>query len=141
MKKVIALIRAYNWAKESELTQDHDPVKDAEMLKSVQDFIALGKQLPDCPYTAATATAENGLGRCASGFNMPSGKFFCKGKGKNNKTTHEFESCDAAIDWLIETFCAKNDRELIRRGRMATKIMISMKRKEPYCDFIWWREK
>ena len=137
----ISLIRAYNWAKESELKQDHDPVKDAEMLKFVQNFVALGKQLPDCPYTAVTTATENGLGRCAAGFNMPSGKFFCKGKGKNNKNTHEFESCDAAINWLIETRCPKNDRELIRRDRMATKIMIAMKRGETYCDFIWWREK
>ena len=132
--------KAYNWAKELNDKQDHDPQKDAEMLKFVNIFVEQKSALPNCPYGAKTIKSSNGLGVCEANYAMPHGAFWCKGTGKNSKK-HNFNSCDEAIDWLITTQYAAQDKPIARRDRIATNIMMAIRKKNSYKGFRWGRLK
>lgn len=138
----ISLINAYNYTRKGTFEQFHDPLEDAKMLLAVKSFVDCEKPLTEYPHIKENnKIIVPGYGVYPENYKMPSGKFFCKGKGKNAKNVRQFESCDDAINWIIDTFAAKADRSNIRRDRIATKIMVAIERKQLYRNLIWWREK
>ena len=73
-------------------------------------------------------------------YTFPSGRFFCKGLGKNSKE-REFADIHEAIEWIINTNIRIEDRENVHRDRMATKIMKAIRKQSNYIGYKWRREK
>ena len=124
-----SLIKAYNYF-ENEKEQKHNALEDAEMLAEVFVKITDKEPLSENPFVE----------RAIYNYTFPSGRFFCKGKGKNAKE-REFGCIQEAIEWLINTNIAKDSRDAVHRDKMATKIMKAIRKNECYMNYKWRREK
>ena len=125
-----SLIKAFNYLKSLENKQKHNALEDAKMLADIFVKITDKEPLSENPFVE----------RAICNYTFPSGRFFCKGKGKNEKE-REFGCIQEAIEWLINTNIAKDSRDAVRRDRMATKIMKSIRKNEYYMNYKWRREK
>ena len=125
----VSLIKAFNYLKNLENKQQHNALEDAKMLADVFLKTAEKQPLEQNPF------AE----RVISNYTFPSGKFYCKGLGKNAKE-REFYNIHEAMEWLIETNINKEARDSVRRDKMATKIMKAIRKKDSYMNYKWRRE-
>lgn len=126
-----SLIKAFNYLEELENKQKHNALEDAKMLADVFCKVEFGTPLTTYPF--ATIPQE-------VNYTFPSGKFYCKGIGKNAKE-REFVSIHDAMEWLINTNINKEARDNVRRDKMAGKIMKAIRKKDRYMNYIWRREK
>lgn len=126
-----SLIKAFNYLESLENKQKHNALEDAKMLADVFCKVESGTPLTTYPF--ATIPQE-------VNYTFPSGRFFCKAKGKNAKE-REFGCIQEAIEWIINTNIAKNSRETVRRDKMATKIMKAIRKNECYMNYKWRRDK
>ena len=125
-----SLIKAFNYLKSLENKQKHNALEDAKMLADVFVKITDKEPLSENPFVE----------RAICNYTFPSGRFFCKGKGKNAKE-REFGCIQEAIEWLINTNIAKDSRDAVHRDKMATKIMKAIRKNECYMNYKWRREK
>ena len=125
-----SLIKAYNYLKDLENKQKHNALEDAKMLADI--FIKTYDKEP----LAANPFVEQSI----DSYTFPSGHFFCSASGKNAKE-REFDCIQEAIEWVINTNIRKEDREAVRRDKMATKIMKAIRKKEKYMNYNWRRVK
>lgn len=125
-----SLIKAFNYLKSLENKQKHNALEDAKMLADVFIKIMDKEPLSENPFVE----------RVVGDYTFPSGRFFCKAKGKNAKE-REFGCIQEAIEWLISTNIAKDSRDAVRRDKMATKIMKAIRKNEPYMNYKWRRDK
>lgn len=125
-----SLIKAFNYLKSLENKQKHNALEDAKMLADVFVKIMDKEPLSENPFVE----------RAIYDYTFPSGRFFCKAKGKNAKE-REFGCIQDAIEWLIDTNIAKNSRDAVHRNKMATKIMKAIRKNECYMNYKWRREK
>lgn len=125
-----SLIKAFNYLKSLENKQKHNALEDAKMLADVFVKITDQEPLSENPFVE----------RAINDYTFPSGRFFCKAKGKNAKE-REFGCIQEAIEWLINTNIAKDSREAVRRDKMATKIMKAIRKNECYMNYKWRRDK
>ena len=127
-----SLIKAFNYFKDLDNKQKHNALEDAEMLADV--FMKINEQNPldTNPFIEKRIEEIN--------YTFPSGKFYCKSTGKNAKE-REFYSIHEAMEWLIDLKIAQKDREMIRRDKMAAKIMKAVRKKDTYMQYLWRREK
>lgn len=126
-----SLIKAFNYINNIEKEQIHNALDDAKMLADVFDRIDGEEPLNVCPFVNHI-TANN--------YTFPSGKFYCKGTGKNSKE-REFLNIQDAIEWIIDTKINKNSRDKIHRDKMAIKIMKAIKKNDIYMQYKWRRIK
>ena len=125
-----SLIKAFNYLKHLEDKQKHNALEDAKMLADVFARTHDKEPLSKNPFVEMASNE----------YTFPSGKFYCKSTGKNAKE-REFYNIHEAMDWLINLRIAQKDREIIRRDKMATKIMKAIRKKETYMQYLWRREK
>lgn len=128
-----SLIKAFNYLKELDDKQKHNALEDAKMLAEVYSKISNKTPLEENPFKAAREEQE-------AHYTFPSGRFFCKGLGKNAKE-REFVDIHEAIEWIINTNIRIEDRENVHRDRMATKIMKSIRKHSNYMGYKWRRDK
>lgn len=128
-----SLIKAFNYLKELDDKQKHNALDDAKMLAEVYSKISNQAPLEENPFKVAREQQE-------SHYTFPSGRFFCKGLGKNAKE-REFADIHEAMKWLINTNIRAEDREAVHRDRMATKIMKSIRKHSNYMGYKWRRDK
>ena len=128
-----SLIKAFNYLKELDNKQKHNALEDAKMLAEVYSKISNQPPLEQNPFKLAQREQE-------AQYTFPSGRFFCKGLGKNSKE-REFADIHEAIEWIINTNIRAEDREAVHRDRMATKIMKSIRKQSNYIGYKWRREK
>lgn len=128
-----SLIKAFNYLKELDDKQKHNALEDAKMLAEVYSKISNKTPLEENPFKAAREEQE-------AHYTFPSGRFFCKGLGKNAKE-REFADIHEAIEWIINTNIRIEDRENVHRDRMATKIMKSIRKQSNYIGYKWRRDK
>ena len=131
--RTISLIRAFNFLKDLEDKQKHNSLDDAKMLAEIYSKISNQAPLEENPFKAIREEQE-------AHYTFPSGRFFCKGLGKNSKEK-EFADIHEAIEWIINTNIRIEDRENVRRDRMATKIMKAIRKQSNYIGYKWRREK
>ena len=124
-----SLIKAFNYLKSLENKQKHNALEDAKMLADVFVKITDKEPLSENPFVE----------RAICNYTFPSGRFFCKGKGKNAKE-REFGCIQEAIEWLINTNIAKDSRDAVHRDKMATKIMKAIRKHECYMNYKWRRD-
>lgn len=123
----ISLINAFNYIQEEANKQKHDSLEDAIMLKKVYEYMLNNEPLREHPFRSKN---EN---------HMPSGTFWCK---KNKKERINFNSCEEAVNWLIENEIGyKENKEVIHKNRMDNRIMMSIRKNEPYFGYRWGRVK
>lgn len=115
----ISLIKAFNYIQEEE----NNSLEDAIMLKKVYEYTLNNEPLREHPFRSKN---ENLIQE------MPSGIFWCK---KKKQGRINFNSCEEAINWLIENEIGNN------KNRMANKIMMSIRKNKPYFGYSWGREK
>ena len=127
-----SLIKAYNYLKDLENKQKHNALEDAKMLADIFMKINEKEPLSTNPFVEMAIAEAN--------YTFPSGRFFCKAKGKNAKDK-EFSCIQEALEWLINTNIAKDSREAVRRDRMATRIMKAIRKHESYMNYKWRRDK
>ena len=127
-----SLIKAFNYLKSLENKQRHNALEDAKMLADVFMKINEKEPLNKNPFVEMAIAEGN--------YTFPSGRFFCKGKGKSAKE-REFGCIQEAIEWVINTNIAKDSRDAVRRDKMATKIMKAIRKNECYMNYKWRREK
>lgn len=127
-----SLIKAFNYLKSLENKQRHNALEDAKMLADIFMKINEKEPLSKNPFVEMAIAEGN--------YTFPSGRFFCKAKGKNAKE-REFGCIQEAIEWLINTNIAKDSREAVRRDKMATKIMKAIRKNECYMNYKWRRDK
>jgi DNA polymerase III epsilon subunit-like protein len=125
-----SLIKAYNYLKDLENQQKHNALEDAKMLADVFMKTFNKEPLATNPF----------IEQAINSYKFPSGKFFCKGIGKNSKE-REFGCIQEAIEWIINTNIRTEDRDAVRRDKMAVKIMKAIKKKERYMNYNWRRER
>lgn len=125
-----SLIKAYNYLKDLENQQKHNALEDAKMLADVFMKTFNKEPLATNPF----------IEQAINNYTFPSGKFFCKGIGKNSKE-REFGCIQEAIEWIINTNIRTEDRDAVRRDKMAVKIMKAIKKKERYMNYNWRRVK
>lgn len=126
----VSLIKAYNYLQDLENKQNHNALEDAKMLAEV--FV---KTADKEPLTANPFTEKQIVN-----YTFPSGKFFCKGIGKNAKEK-AFYNIQEAMEWLISTKIKADAREAVHRDKMAIKIIKAIKKKDTYMGYKWRREK
>lgn len=126
-----SLIKAFNYLQTINQEQYHNALDDAKMLATVARKIETIKPLEEYPFAKNYKNTK---------YIMPSGVFYCKGLGQNAKE-RKFDSCEEAIEWLINTNIGKNHREGIHKDRMATKIMKAIRKNETYMNYHWRRVK
>ena len=126
----VSLIKAYNYLKDLEDEQNHNALEDAKMLAEVFAKTANKEPLTANPFVEKQIV----------NYTFPSGKFFCKGVGKNSKEK-AFYNIQEAIEWLISTKIRADAREAVHRDKMAVKIMKAIKKKDTYMGYKWRREK
>ena len=129
----VSLIRAFNFLKELDDKQKHNALDDAKMLAEVYSKISNQTPLEENPFKVTREEQE-------AHYTFPSGRFFCKGLGKNAKE-REFADIHEAMEWLINTNIRAEDREAVHRDRMATKIMKSIRKHSNYMGYKWRRDK
>lgn len=134
-ERQISLINAYNSISKSDNEQTHDPLIDAMMLQALYNEINDKQE----KFNGKIVSNRKPYNEPQMG-EMPHGRFYCKGTGKNAKE-REFASIEDAIEWIIETECSKNDRDRISRKKMAVKIMKAIKSNTTYHRRYWRREK
>ena len=128
-----SLNKAFNYLKELDNKQKHNALEDAKMLAEVYSKISNQAPLEENPFKATREEQE-------AHYTFPSGRFFCKGLGKNSKE-REFADIHEAIEWIINTNIRIEDRENVHRDRMATKIMKAIRKQNNYIGYKWRREK
>ena len=128
-----SLIKAFNYLKELDNKQKHNALEDAKMLAEVYSKISNQAPLEENPFKMTREEQE-------AHYTFPSGRFFCKGMGKNSKEK-EFADIHEAIEWIIKTNIRIEDRENVHRDRMATKIMKAIRKQSNYIGYKWRREK
>ena len=126
----VSLIKAYNYLKDLEDKQNHNALEDAKMLAEVFAKTANKEPLAANPFVEKQII----------NYTFPSGKFFCKGVGKNSKEK-AFYNIQEAMEWLISTKIRADAREAVHRDKMAIKIMKAIKKKDTYMGYKWRREK
>ena len=125
-----SLIKAFNYLESLENKQKHNALEDAKMLAEIFTKID-GKEPLECnPFIEAQKI----------NFTFPSGTFYCKASGKN-AVEHEFACIEEAIEWIIKNNIGKESRDMVRRDKMAVKIMKAIKKKERYMNYNWRRVK
>ena len=127
-----SLIKAFNYLKSLENKQKHNALEDAKMLADI--FMRINDKEPLSKNPFVEMVIADGS------YTFPSGRFFCKAKGKNAKE-REFGCIQEAIEWLINTHIAKDNREAVHRDKMATKIMKAIRKNECYMNYKWRRDK
>ena len=129
----IKLVHAFNYVQSMEVEQQHDPLEDAIMLQKVFEYTQTHDPLPCHPLNKNFDVAmDNATTK------MPSGIFWCTAKGNKRK---DFNSCDEAIDWLINEVMKQPDPAVVHRNRVMTNIMKSVRTGRKYCDYRWFRKK
>lgn len=134
----IKLIHAFNFVQSAETEQKHDPLEDALMLQKVYEYTQTHDPLPCHPLNQNfNAVVSN------AAVKMPSGTFWCRyvGPGKENGKGRNFESCEEAIEWLINNVIKPADPKRVHRDRIMTNIMKAIRKKTHYCNFKWGRFK
>ena len=129
----ISLIKAFNYIESLENKQNHNPLEDALMLQKVYNYTQNNEPLtchPSCKNNEEQKEIK-----------MPSGTFWCKTSAKKKAKCYNFASCDDAIDWLIEEVIRPQNPDEIHRDRVMSRIMISIRKKTKYCNFLWGRVK
>lgn len=124
----ISLINAFNYVQEAESKQKHNPLEDAIMLQKVYEHTKTHEPLEHHP-NSITETAK---------MKMPSGAFWCKQKGKNQKI-YRFDCIEDAIEWLITNVMHARDPEEVHRDRVMAHIMKAIRTSSKYCNFVWHR--
>lgn len=122
----ISLINAFNYIQSLNNKQQHNPLEDANMLKTVYENIDNLEPLKRHPF--GHDFPEN---------KMPSGKFYCI----TGKKKREFATCDDAIDWLLNTYYPVERRAEVHRDRVAVRIMKAIKQNTKYMNYKWERVK
>ena len=125
----ISLIHAFNHVENVKREQRHDPLEDAIMFQKVYEYMQENEPLEEHPL-------HNG----PVDYRSPSGKFYCKARGKNAKEC-EFETCEEAITWLINNVMRPKEPEKVHRDRIMTNIMKAVRGKSMYCGYKWRRVK
>lgn len=125
-----SLIKAFNYLQSLENKQCHNALEDAKMLADVFMKTFDKEPLTKNPFVEVAS----------NDYTFPSGKFYCKSTGKNAKE-REFYNIHEAMEWLINLKIAQKDREMVRRDKMATKIMKAVRKKDTYMQYLWRREK
>lgn len=128
----ISLIHAFNFVQAASKEQIHNPLDDAKMLQTVLEYTYAHAPLEDNPIHPKNPVV----------YTSPRGNFWCRTSSKNAKT-REFDTCEEAIDWLIQ-FAMKipeKDRASVHRDRIMRNIMKALKKKEKYCGYYWGRMK
>ena len=129
----IKLVHAFNYVQSMEVEQKHNPLEDAMMLQKVYEYTQTHDPLPAHPLNPDFNNAVENT-------KMPSGTFWCKTSGKNAKI-HNFNSCEEAIEWLIKEVMRAKEPELIHRDRVMKNIMVAIRKKSKYCNYLWGRVK
>jgi DNA polymerase III epsilon subunit-like protein len=129
----IKLVHAFNFVQSMEVEQKHNPLEDAMMLQKVYEYTQTHDPLPAHPLNP-------GFNNAVENTKMPSGTFWCKTSGKNAKI-HNFNSCEEAIEWLIKEVMRAKEPELIHRDRVMKNIMVAIRKKSKYCNYLWGRVK
>lgn len=128
----IRLIHAFNYVQSVETEQKHNPLEDAMMLQKVYEYTQINEPLPCHPLNKDFNEIVN--------YKSPSGTFFCRHTGKNQKEI-SFETCEEAIDWVIAKVIKAKEPEKIHRDRIMKNIMKAIRTNKPYCNFKWRRVK
>lgn len=128
----ISLIHAFNHVENAKREQRHDPLEDAIMFQKVYEYMQENEPLEEHPLHRAINVPVD--------YKSPSGKFYCKAGGKNAKE-REFETCEEAITWLINTVMRPKEPEKVHRERIMTNIMKAVRGKSMYCGYKWRRVK
>lgn len=128
----ISLIHAFNHVENAEREQRHDPLEDAMMFQKVYEYMQNNKPLEEHPLRKVVNVPAD--------YKSPSGKFYCRAAGKNAKE-REFETCEEAITWLINTVMRPKEPEKVHRERIMTNIMKAVRGKSMYCGYKWRRVK
>lgn len=130
----VSLIKAFNFLKAIDSTQNHNALEDAKMLAEVFKKVeSADKPLQSYPFHIG----NNATSQC---YQFPIGKFYCKGIGKN-ATEREFVDIHNAITWLINNKMSADVRENVHRDRVAKKIMKAIRQKNTYMEYTWRRVK
>lgn len=129
----ISLIHAFNYVENAINEQRHNPLEDALMFQKVYEYVNNNPPLPCHPLNKS-------FDQVVEEIKMPSGTFWCRSEGKNAKT-RTFPNIDAAIDWYINTKIAANQRPLVHRETIMKNIMKSIRKKEKYANYYWFRNK
>ena len=136
-KGSIRLVHAFNYVQSMEVEQKHDPLEDAIMLQKVYEYTQTHEPLPTHPLNPGFDSAM-----AKAAMKMPSGTFWCKHiDGGKNAKVRTFETCDDAIDWLINDIIRPKEPEKVHRDRIMTNIMKAIRKKGGYCNYRWYRQK
>ena len=125
----ISLIHAFNYVKQVENKQQHNPLEDALMFRKVYEYTQNNEPLLRHPLNSSKETVK-----------MPSGAFWCTTGSKNYKP-RTFATIDDAIDFFINICVGKKQREDVRREKIMEKIMISVEKGSKYAGYYWHRNK
>lgn len=127
----IRLVDAYNYVQSMSNKQEHNPLKDAMMLKDVYNYIQDNEPLTAHPLSK-TAKAET--------VKMPSGTFWCQ-HINGGKNIRNFDTCDDAVDWFIKTVIKAKEPENVNRNNIMLNIMKAIRKKTAYGNYKWGRVK
>ena len=125
----ISLINAFNYVQSMETKQKHNPLDDALMLQKVYEHAITNKPLAEHPISHD---------KMVNNVKMPSGAFWCKQKGKNQKI-YRFDCIEDAIEWLITDVIHAPEPEVVHRDRVMAHIMKAIRTSSKYCNFVWHR--
>lgn len=127
----VSLINAFNYIKCLNNEQKHDPLEDAQMLRTIIDFTRCNEPLKINPCRKLEIETEE--------FIYPHGEFYCR-RDKREDWTRLGDS-HAAIEWFIERNVNPIDREAVSRKHVMAKMMKAVRSKTKYGDYYWKRIK
>jgi DNA polymerase III epsilon subunit-like protein len=130
-KGSIRLIDAYNYIQSLTNKQDHNPLKDAMMLKDVYNYMRNNEPLNAHPLSKASKTIEE--------VKMPSGTFWCQHKD-GGKNIRYFDNFDKVVEWLVPNIMHA-DINVVRKDKIMVNIMRAIRKESLYCGYKWGRVK
>ena len=127
----ISLIDAFNYVCKESIEQQHNALQDAVMLNTVAKKIDGKKALAEFPFNTEQKHENEDEKYC-----WPKGRFACY--SEKGKTLHYFETCQEAVNWVIQHSAPTVK---VYKSRVAKRIMKAIRKQTLYAGYYWTRRK